>query len=44
MEENPFLTCGSFFWKSYFFPGEEKLKEGRMGKKQNQNIKRIKQR
>jgi hypothetical protein len=32
MEENPFLACGSFVWKSCFFTGEEKLKERRMGK------------
>jgi hypothetical protein len=32
MEENSFLTCGSFFRKSCFFTGEEKLKERRMGK------------
>jgi hypothetical protein len=32
MEENSFLTCGSFFWEELFFPDEEKLKEGRMGK------------
>jgi hypothetical protein len=32
MEENPFLTCGSFFLEELFSTGEEKLKEGRMGK------------